>query len=63
MDNPNCHQGTAPGTPNGILTIIIIGELKGMILPQKAIGPVGSFIASRHHYNRKNNEHGNGKTE
>ena len=43
MDNPNCHQGTVPGIPKGILTIIIIGELKGMILPQTANGPVGSF--------------------
>ena len=34
MDKPNCHQGTVPGTPNGIRDIIIIGELNGMMLAQ-----------------------------
>ena len=46
MDNPSCHQGTVPGTPKGILAIIMIGELKGIILPQTASGPVGSFMAA-----------------
>ena len=45
IDKPSCHQGTVPGTPNGILAIITIGELKGIILAQKATGPVGSAIA------------------
>ncbi len=45
IDNPNCHNGTVPGTPKGILAIIIMGELKGMMLPQTATGPVGSLIA------------------
>ena len=46
IESPNCHQGTVPGTPKGILAIIIIGELKGIILPQTAMGPVGSFMAT-----------------
>jgi len=41
MDKPNCHQGTVLGTPNGILAIITMGELKGMILAQTAMGLVG----------------------
>ena len=45
MESASCHQGTVPGTPNGILAIITIGELKGMMLAQKATGPVGSAIA------------------
>ena len=43
IDKPNCHHGTEPGTPNGILAIMIIGEVNGIMLPQTAIGPVGSF--------------------
>ena len=46
IDNPNCHQGTVPGIPNGILAIIIIGELKGIILPQTATGLLGSLMAT-----------------
>ena len=45
IERPSCHQGTVPGTPYGILAIITMGELKGIILPHTAIGPVGSFIA------------------
>ena len=36
IDKPNCHQGTVLGTPNGMRTIIIIGELNGMMLDQTA---------------------------
>jgi hypothetical protein len=43
MDNPSCHQGTVPGTPNGIRVIMMIGELKGIMLAQTASLPVGSF--------------------
>ena len=43
MERPSCHQGTVAGAPKGNLTIIIIGEVKGIKLPQKANGPVGSF--------------------
>lgn len=46
IERPNCHQGTVPGTPYGILAIITIGELKGIMLAQTAIGPVGSFMAA-----------------
>ena len=45
MDRPNCHQGTVLGTPNGILAIITIGELKGMMLVHTAIGLDGFDIA------------------
>ena len=45
MDHPNCHQGTVPGTPYGMRAIMTIGELKGIRLPQTAIGPVGLAIA------------------
>ena len=38
IDKPSCHHGTVAGTPNGILAIITIGELKGMILAQTAMG-------------------------
>ena len=38
IDKPNCHQGTVLGTPNGILAIITMGELKGMILAHTATG-------------------------
>ena len=41
IESPNCHQGTVLGTPNGIRAIITMGELKGMILAQTAIGLVG----------------------
>lgn len=34
-----------PGTPNGILAIITMGELIGIMLAQNANGPVGSAIA------------------
>jgi hypothetical protein len=46
MERVNCQYGTVPGTPNGIRAIIMIGELKGIMLPQTAIGPVGSFMAT-----------------
>ena len=42
---PNCHQGTVPGTPKGILAIIIIGELKGIILAQTAKGRLDLSLA------------------
>ena len=45
MDRPNCHQGTVFGTPKGILTIIIIGELNGMMLVQTARELDGFVIA------------------
>ena len=45
MDSASCHQGTVPGTPKGTLAIITIGELKGIILAQTAMGPVGLLIA------------------
>lgn len=43
MDKPICHQGTVLGIPKGMRTIIIIGDVKGIILPHTAIGPEGSF--------------------
>ena len=46
IETANCHHGTVPGTPKGILAIIIIGELKGIMLAQTARGPAGSFIAA-----------------
>src|SRR5690606_17453495 len=46
IESPSCQYGTVPGTPNGMRAIIIIGELKGMILPHTATGPVGSFMAT-----------------
>ena len=45
MDNTNCHTGTVPGTPNGNLAIITMGDVNGIILPQTAIGPFGSRMA------------------
>ena len=44
IDSPNCHQGTVLGTPNGILAIITMGELKGMILAHTATGLDGLEI-------------------
>ena len=44
IDAPNCHQGTVPGTPNGILAIIMMGEVNGIMLAQTASGLVGSLI-------------------
>ena len=58
----SCHQGTVPGTPNGILAIIIIGELNGMILPQTAMGPLDPSWQRIIIGNRENYQHSNGKT-
>ena len=44
IERPNCHQGTVLGIPKGIRHIMMIGELKGIILAQKARSPVGSAI-------------------
>ena len=39
--NPSCQAGT----PNGILAIITTGEVKGIILNQKAVAPSGFLMA------------------
>ena len=41
MDKPSCQYGTVVGTPNGILPIMMMGEVKGMILVQTASGLPG----------------------
>ena len=45
IESPSCQYGTVPGTPNGIRAIIIIGELKGMILPHTANAESGLATA------------------
>ena len=44
IDKINCHTGTVPGIPNGMRHIIMIGELNGIMLAQKAKSPVGSAM-------------------
>lgn len=44
MDNPSCQKGTVSGTPKGTRDIITIGEKKGIMLDQVAMGPMGSLM-------------------
>ena len=41
MEAANCQYGTVPGTPKGILPIMMMGEVKGMMLVQTAKGLPG----------------------